>query len=105
MSMARLAQMLVTLSLLLLCTGLQAEAGTVGTNITESIPAQSLKLMGISIKEESLFKMCRPCGVKCSVPNCCLQYHCNGPGQPLGSCVTKHIACGCDEYCKPYMVD
>jgi hypothetical protein len=79
-------------------------AGAMETNITESTPIQSLKLVG-SIKEESLFKMCRPCVLDCSAKKCCYQYHCNEPGQPLGTCVTTRLSCGCDEYCKPYMMD
>ncbi|CAM0951413.1 unnamed protein product [Alopecurus aequalis] len=102
MSMGRLAQMLITLAVLLLYTSLQAEAAT-RTNITESISIQSSKLMGI--KEESLFKICRPCHCcpggrgDCPATNCCFQIHCNQPGQPLGSCIQTKIACSCDGSC------
>ncbi|CAM0951411.1 unnamed protein product [Alopecurus aequalis] len=94
MSMGRLAQMLITLTILLLHTSLQAE-GAIGTDTTETIPTQSVKLVGM--KQESIVRTCRPCTCdNGTVTNCCTQAHCNAPGESLGSCSFIKITCGCD---------
>ncbi|CAM0951410.1 unnamed protein product [Alopecurus aequalis] len=93
MSMGRLAQMLITLTILLLHTSLQAEGAT--GDITKTIPTEFMKLVGI--KAESITRACRPC--QCDngkETNCCTQAHCNAPGQPLGSCSFIKISCGCN---------
>ncbi|KAF7065675.1 hypothetical protein CFC21_071759 [Triticum aestivum] len=100
MSMGRLAQVSITLIIVLLYTGLLAE-GAMGTNNNEQVHLQSLKLMGLT--QESDLKLCRTChcsckGDKCDATKCCYLAKCTTQ-RPL-TCVLDSIQCGSCDNCK-----
>uniref|UniRef100_A0A8I7B994 Uncharacterized protein n=1 Tax=Hordeum vulgare subsp. vulgare TaxID=112509 RepID=A0A8I7B994_HORVV len=101
MSMGRLAEVFIALTVLFLYTGLLTE-GAMGTNVIEHVPIESLELMGLSQEVDQ--KICRPCHCchdgTCNQTKCCYMTKCNQPGNPPFTCTLTKLSCGsCDPDC------
>ncbi|KAG2629382.1 hypothetical protein PVAP13_3KG393500, partial [Panicum virgatum] len=94
-TMAKATKLFLSSLILLLCTTLYIQGATEYDNVTGHNPTQTLsQIRRVCVPN---WQCCPGKGAKgCYRTNVCLELRCNGPNEPIGTCLQTTVACNCN---------